>query len=226
MTALLSRGLYAITDSNLRGERLVESVAAALRGGAVLVQYRDKSADASRRVADARALLRLCREHGVPLIINDDVELAATIRADGVHLGRDDLSLQAARQRLGAGAILGVSCYNLPQRAVKAARAGADYVAFGRFFSSQSKPGAVAADSALLRHARQALDLPIAAIGGITADNGATLIEAGADLLAVIHGVFGQPDVTTAAQHLAQLFDGVRQRPHASSHQARKGQAS
>lgn len=201
------RGLYAITDSQLTpGAALVPAVAAALRGGARVIQYRDKSADGARREQEAAALNALCRNHGALLIVNDDVELAAAVSASGVHLGRDDPQLAAARRRLGADAIIGVSCYNQLTRAQAAAEQGADYVAFGRFFPSRTKPDAAAATPELLRAARSALDLPLVAIGGITPENGGLLIEAGADMLAVIHGVFGQPDIEAAARRFAALF--------------------
>ncbi|MBI5041748.1 MAG: thiamine phosphate synthase, partial [Gammaproteobacteria bacterium] len=162
-------GLYAITDSQLTpGSALIPAVAAALRGGARVIQYRDKSRDVARRREEAAALVELCRRHTALLIVNDDVELAAAVGASGVHLGRDDLDLHAARARLGATAMIGVSCYNQLTRAQAAADAGADYVAFGRFFPSLTKPDARAATPALLHAARRALALPLVAIGGIT----------------------------------------------------------
>lgn len=200
-------GLYAITDSQLTpGDTLLPAVEAALRGGARVIQYRDKSGDSVRRQHEADALNTLCRAHGALLIVNDDVALAAAVGASGVHLGRDDPQLAAARRRLGSGAIIGVSCYNQLTRAQAAAEQGADYVAFGRFFPSLTKPDAVAATPELLREARRALRLPLVAIGGITPENGGQLIAAGADMLAVIHGVFGQPDIEAAARRFAALF--------------------
>jgi thiamine-phosphate pyrophosphorylase len=200
-------GLYVITDAALTpGDALIPAVAAALRGGARVVQYRDKSTDAQRRAEQAAALVALCAQYGALLIVNDDVELAAAVGAAGVHLGRDDPDMHAARRRLGATAIIGVSCYNQLTRAEAAAAQGADYVAFGRFFPSRTKPDAVAASPELLAAARRTLDLPLVAIGGITPDNGAQLLAAGADLLAVIHGVFGQPDIEAAARRFAALF--------------------
>ncbi len=202
------RGLYAITDPELIAEQdWVSQVEAAIAGGVSLIQYRDKDAGAAQRMRRARALLACCRAHQVPLLINDDVALAAAVGADGVHLGRDDAALSAARQQLGPRAIIGVSCYNQLPRALAAAAAGADYVAFGRFFPSRTKPLAVQAEVDLLRRARQNLNIPVAAIGGITADNGAALIAAGADLLAVIHGLFGQPDVAATARRITGLFE-------------------
>jgi thiamine-phosphate pyrophosphorylase len=202
------RGLYAITDtSGDVDDGLLTRVRSAILGGAQLVQYRDKSADRGRRRRQGSALNALCRAHGTPLIINDDVALAAEVGAAGVHVGKDDLSLAAARSRLGNTAIIGVSCYDRLDLALAAARQGADYVAFGSFFPSPTKPSAVRADIELLRAARRELSLPIVAIGGITPANGADLIAAGADCLAVISGVFTQPDIRAAAQAYTDLFD-------------------
>lgn len=208
-TPLPPCGLYAITDAALvPSERLPAAVEQALLGGARLIQYRDKSADQERRRREARALLALCRAHAAPLLINDDVELAAAVGADGVHLGQDDMDPATARRRLGATAIIGVSCYNRLETALAAA--GADYVAFGSFFASAVKPAAARAEPELLRQARRALPLPIAAIGGVTPANGKALIAAGADYLAVISGVFGQADIQAAARAYAALFEENR----------------
>ena len=202
------RGLYAITDSGLAADgNLLQQVEQALRGGARAIQYRDKTGSPQQRRQQAADLLRLCRESGVPLIINDDLGLAVELDADGVHLGRDDPQPELARSRLGPEAIIGVSCYNELERALAAQRAGADYVAFGRFFASSSKPEAVQATPALLREARRRLALPLVAIGGITPENGASLLSAGADMLAVIHGIFGQPDIQLACERFARLFE-------------------
>jgi thiamine-phosphate pyrophosphorylase len=202
------RGLYAVTDPELIAPRdLASHIDAAIEGGAVLVQYRDKTTADPQRLAQARTVVTLCHSRHVPLIVNDDIALAAAIGADGVHLGRDDAPLAVVRQHLGPDAIIGVSCYNDLPRAVIAAEAGADYVAFGRFFPSHIKPHAVRTDVEILSRAKQRLSIPVVAIGGITADNGDTLIAAGADMLAVIHGIFGQNDVTAAARSIARLFD-------------------
>lgn len=207
MSRLPETGLYAITDRALTADaHLISSIEQALAGGAALVQYRDKSADHPRRREQAGALAILCRGYAVPLIINDDVELAAEVEADGVHLGQDDPALAVARARLGARAIIGVSCYNSLERARQAADAGADYLAFGRFFPSSSKPLAVQAHPELLRQARREFCLPLAAIGGITPANGGELLAAGANFLAVIHGLFGQADIRAAARAYADLF--------------------
>jgi thiamine-phosphate pyrophosphorylase len=201
------RGLYAITDANLiPSARLEAAVEAALDGGAALIQYRDKDAGQARRHRQADALAALCRRHGAVFIVNDDVELAAHSGAHGVHLGEDDAPLTVARQRLGRRAIIGLSCYADLARARHAQTQGADYVAFGRFFPSATKPGAARAKPALLEAARRELRLPVAAIGGINASNGAALIEAGADMLAVVRGIFGAADVQSAARGVASLF--------------------
>ena len=200
-------GLYVITDRALAaGRPLPELVAAALEGGARVVQYRDKTADHARRRDEARALAALCRDAGALLIVNDDVELALAAQADGVHLGRDDAGIAAARGHLGPDRLIGVSCYDRFDRAVAAQQAGADYVAFGSFFPSPTKPAAVRAGLALLERGRRELDLPLVAIGGITPENAGALVAAGADMLAVIHAVFGAADVRAAAAAFAPLF--------------------
>lgn len=202
------RGLYAITDRRLaeRGglERQVEE---ALEGGARVIQYRDKGPDGDRRFREATGLLGLCRAFNAPLIINDDIELARRTGADGVHLGKLDADLQTAREQLGPNAIIGVSCYDDFDRARAADEGSADYVAFGRFFPSTTKPEAVQAELGLLERSHRELSIPTVAIGGITPENGAALIEAGADMLAVIHAVFGQSDVKRACQAFTRLFD-------------------
>jgi thiamine-phosphate pyrophosphorylase len=200
-------GLYAITDPQLcPDERLPAQVEQALEGGCRLLQFRDKRPDQAVRRRLAERLLESCRHHQALLIVNDDVQLARDIGADGVHLGKHDADPAQARSRLGNSAIIGVSCYNRLDLALEAAARGVDYLAFGRFFPSRSKPHAVQAEPHLLRQARAAIDLPLVAIGGITPENGAPLIAAGADMLAVIHGVFGQPDVRTASRRLCDLF--------------------
>jgi thiamine-phosphate pyrophosphorylase len=202
------KGLYAITDRTLAGDVGVpHQVEQALIGGARIIQYRDKGEDRQRRLQEVQSLLQLCRAHAALLIINDDLELAAAVAADGVHLGRDDPAISLARERLGPEAIIGVSCYNRLDLALGAQEQGADYVAFGRFFSSNTKPLAVQADAQLLRQARPLLQIPIVAIGGITPENGAPLLAAGADMLAVIHGLFGQPDIRAACDSFNTLFE-------------------
>ncbi len=210
------RGLYAITSAALcalPGTGLLDGVSAALRGGARLIQYRDKQADSALRQRRAEALLRLCRSQGARLIINDDVELAAAIGADGVHLGAADPPLALARARLGGGVLLGASCGPSLARAEAAAAGGADYVAFGRFFPSTTKPDAPQAALELLDHARarfEAAPIPICAIGGITPMTAPRLIAHGADLIAAVEGVFGalQPAaIESAARDYARCFE-------------------
>ncbi|MCU7891715.1 MAG: thiamine phosphate synthase [Candidatus Thiodiazotropha sp. (ex Ustalcina ferruginea)] len=201
-------GLYAITDSLLcPSESLQNQVREALLGGARIIQYRNKKGDHQKRLSAATALQRLCREYNALLIINDDVNLAKQSGADGVHLGKDDPSMAIARHELGEKAIIGISCYNRLELARQAAAAGADYIAFGRFFASTIKPEAVQADLELLTDANKELELPLVAIGGITPENSAPLIAAGADMLAVVHGIFGQPDIQSASRRLCRLFE-------------------
>ena len=191
------RGLYAVTPESGDVERKLRL---ALQGGIALLQYRSKT----RNAMHARAVVRLAREFGVPVIINDDVELALELGADGAHLGRDDGELSAARKRLG-GKLLGASCYNQLGLARAAVQAGADYVAFGSVFSSPTKPQAVRAPLGLFKEAR-ALGVALAAIGGITLDNAPQLIAAGADLLAVISDLFDAPDIRQRARDYGKLF--------------------
>ncbi|HEK1689714.1 TPA: thiamine phosphate synthase [Pseudomonas putida] len=202
------RGLYAITDSQLLAGRFLSHVEAALEGGVRLLQYRDKSDDAARRLREAQALLKLCERYGTELVINDDAELAARLGV-GVHLGQTDGPLTPARALLGRQAIIGSTCHASLDLATQAANEGASYVAFGRFFNSVTKPGAPAADVGLLAQARAQVKLPIAVIGGITLDNAAPLVAHGADLLAVIHGLFGADsaqEVTRRARAFNALF--------------------
>lgn len=204
----LTPGLYAITDSNLLPEdKLLPAVEAALSGGAVLVQYRDKRSSAVTRLSQARSLVAACRNAAVPLIINDDPDLAQRVGADGVHLGQTDGSLLDARKKLGDGAIIGATCHGDMALASKASGEGADYLAFGRFFGSTTKPDAPPAKLSILAEARQ-YRRPLTAIGGITTLNGGDLIKAGADMLAVVGGLFGgSPEYTEQqAQAFARLF--------------------
>jgi thiamine-phosphate pyrophosphorylase len=201
-------GLYVITPESLSFPPAdwMARVEAAVRGGAKVVQFRDKYSRQKYRLEMAMALLEICRAASVPLIINDDVLLAKKIQADGVHLGQDDQSIEQARNSLGEHAIIGVSCYNQLDLAKAAQQAGADYVAFGRFFPSLTKPEAVQAPLSILSEARQSLRIPIVAIGGITADNAPSVIQAGASAIAVIEAVFSKPDAYQAAQEFSTLF--------------------
>jgi thiamine-phosphate pyrophosphorylase len=199
----LIHGLYAITPDLPDTVELVRCVRLALQGGARVLQYRNKLADAALKLAQALSLRQLTREFKTTFIVNDDAQLAAQVDADGVHLGGEDGSVTAARALLGSSKIIGVSCYNRLSLAHEAVRQGADYVAFGAFFSSSVKPGAVQANLALLKTARSELHVPIVAIGGITQQNGASLVAAGADALAVITAVFESPDIEIAAREFS-----------------------
>ncbi|MFW3897232.1 thiamine phosphate synthase [Pseudomonas putida CSV86] len=205
------RGLYAITDSQLLAGRFLPYVEAALEGGVTLLQYRDKSNDQARRLREAETLRDLCARYRTRLIINDDAELAARLGV-GVHLGQTDGPLTPARTLLGKDAIIGSTCHAQLELAEQASREGASYVAFGRFFNSLTKPGAPAADLALIGQAKARVKLPVAVIGGITLDNAAPLVEHGADLLAVIHGLFGADstqEVTRRARAFNALFSSL-----------------
>jgi thiamine-phosphate pyrophosphorylase len=204
------RGLYAVTPDEADTGRLETRVSAALRGGAALVQYRNKSATPALRLEQAHMLRALCDGAHVPLIINDHLDLAIEVGAHGVHLGRDDGALSAARAALGAEKIVGVSCYNVLADALNAQAGGADYVAFGSFFASSVKPGAVVAPLDLLQGAKRALHVPVFAIGGITLANAGQLIAAGADAVAVITALFSAADVEAAARQFAALFPRPR----------------
>jgi len=199
------KGLYAITPDVADTALLLAKVETVLAAGARLLQYRNKSADQVKRGEQARALRAVCRRHAATLIINDDVTLARAIDADGVHVGADDPALALAREQLGSEKIIGVSCYDDLQRARAAATQGADYVAFGSFFASAVKPGAVRAPLSVLPAAR-ALGVPVVAIGGITLDNAGGLIAAGADAVAVISALFAAPDPAGATRDFCRLF--------------------
>lgn len=198
-------GLYAITETkNFPQDRLYKITEAVLTGGARALQFRDKTHDDCWRHQTGRRLLQICHEFGVPLVINDDIALAHEIGADGVHLGEDDGSLEEARKILGPNAIIGVSCYASLERAHSAESKYATYIAFGRFFPSGTKPGALAADPNILNF--REFRVPVVAIGGITLKNGQLLLEAGADLLAVIGDLFAHPDPEQSARALQELF--------------------
>ena len=200
------KGLYAITPDCADTHDLLCRVWLALAGGAQVLQYRNKSAPAALRLTQAIALRQLTREFSVSFIVNDDVQLAAQVEADGVHLGAADGDIAAARLALGAHKIIGISCYNKLSWARVAVDAGADYVAFGAFFPSSVKPEAVLADIELLRQARAELTVPLVAIGGITLQNGAQLVQAGADALAIISALFNTAGIADTAQEFSQLF--------------------
>lgn len=207
-------GLYLITDPQW-GHALFDKTEAALKGGLALVQYRNKQASPQQAKAEASALLTLCQHYNTPLLINDNVDLAANINADGVHLGQTDPSCHNARNLLGPNKIIGVTCHDQLDLAVTAKQQGASYVAFGRFFASQTKPGATPANPQLLQQAKHALDLPTVAIGGITLDNACQLLNKGTDLLAVSHSLLSSHDCEQQVRAFNQLFAA---RPSAVSH--------
>lgn len=198
-------GLYAITPQCADTALLLRMVEAALKGGAAAVQYREKTGDVALRHEQASELLPLCHAYHAPFIINDDLRLADLVGADGVHLGRDDGDVRKARVILGADKIIGASCYQSLQLALSAQDHGADYVAFGSFFSSSTKPDATPAPLHLLEQA-SVLHVPVVAIGGITPDNANTLMDAGVDSLAVISALFNAPDIEAVARKFNRLF--------------------
>jgi thiamine-phosphate pyrophosphorylase len=193
-------GLYAITPEGLTGESLIRQVRLAIDGGVTVLQYRKKNLPQKQALEEAAQLAALCQQLQVTFIINDDHRLAKAVKADGVHLGKDDQSMKAARNLLGDTAIIGISCYADLDRAIEAQAQGASYVAFGRFFPSRSKPNATPAPLDLLEQAKANLHIPIIAIGGIQPEQAALLFTKGADMIAVIDGIFGQPDARQAAQ--------------------------
>ena len=201
------KGLYGITDQNMfLSNQMEDKIKQALEGGMRLIQLRDKSLDQQRRLECAEWMLQLCRHYQAKLIINDDVMLAQKVGAHGVHLGGQDETIKKARKILGSQAIIGYSCYNQIENAQFAQQQGANYVAFGRFFNSTTKPEAVYAAKSILAEVKHSVHLPIVAIGGITLQNASELVTAGADMVAVIQGLFGQQDIQYTAQRFSQLF--------------------
>ena len=205
------RGLYAVTPDEENTDVLLAKVEAALRGGVSVLQYRNKRADHKLQTQQARAILPLCRQYRVPFIINDSIKLCLTLDADGVHLGADDGNLSEARARLGAGKILGASCYNRLDLAIAAEQAGADYAAFGACFASSTKPNAVVASLDLFSQGKGVLGIPLVAIGGINLDNVASVLRAGADAVAVVGALFDVENkqyqsVTEVARQFSQFF--------------------
>jgi thiamine-phosphate pyrophosphorylase len=199
-------GLYALTPDLLDSDDLLARVSEAIAGGASVIQYRNKLASPPLKRAQALGLRDLCSGQGATFIVNDDVDLAYAVDADGVHLGRDDAPLARARRRLGTTAIIGASCYNSLERAATAVADGADYIAFGSFFPSAVKPDAVRAQPALITAAKSRWNVCVVAIGGITLAGAPGLIAAGADALAVINAVFDAPDVAAAAKSFRDAF--------------------
>ena len=199
-------GLYAITPDLGDSAELLRKVEAALEGGARALQYRNKVADPALRLEQARGLAQLCRAYHVPLIINDHLDLALEVDAEGLHIGAEDGSIAEARRQLGPDRILGVTCYRKIENALEAARLNASYVAFGGFFPSSVKGGSGGAPMSILAEAKRRTGLPVVAIGGITVENTPQLIAAGADSVAVITAVFGAADVRAAARQFDAIF--------------------
>ena len=202
-------GLYAVTPDTADTALLESMTAAAIKGGARVVQYRNKTASPALRREQARGLLDVCNQLDAILLVNDHVDLAAEIDAHGAHIGGDDGSLEQARKHLGPDRIIGVSCYKELARANAAVEGSADYIAFGSFYASSVKPSAVRAPLSLLTSAR-AFGVPVVAIGGITPENAEPLIAAGADAVAVISALYAVPDITAAARKFCQLFEAKR----------------
>ena len=201
------KGLYAITDQHLiSASNFGQAVEQALQGGASIIQYRDKSDDRNKRLQQASTLRSLCDEYDAVCIINDDIELASAVSADGVHIGKDDTSLKAARETLGDDAIIGVSCYNDIGLALAAEKNSADYVAFGTMFCSPTKPGAVMATPNIISEAKRQLNIPVCGIGGITETNLHQLIQHDIDMAAVISSLFAADNIQQRARLLSQHF--------------------
>ncbi|MCX7627905.1 MAG: thiamine phosphate synthase [Methylophilaceae bacterium] len=199
------KGLYAITPDLEDTDSLLKRVEAVLRGGAALLQYRNKTASYELKRTQAAALLELCKAYAVPFIINDHVSLCVELDADGVHLGQSDVGIAAARQRLGARKIIGASCYDRLDLVAHAQAQGATYIALGACFDSKTKPAATRVSLDLFGRAKR-FGLPVVAIGGITPHNAAKVIEAGADAIAVIGALFDAPEPERAAQTFTHLF--------------------
>ncbi len=209
-SAKLISGLYAITDTDLiPHEALLENIEQALKGGARILQYRDKQPGSERRLAQASAIHDLCKQYGVPLLINDDIDLAVQCQAEGVHLGQNDASIPGVRQKPGEKAIIGITCHDSLALALNAQQQGADYIAFGRFFPSFTKPKAPPAPLKLLELARPQLQIPMVAIGGITVDNARQVIQRGADAIAVIHHLFSTDNIEQRAHQLGSRFHSI-----------------
>ena len=202
------RGLYAITPSGLDETRLITNAEAALRGGTRIVQFRDKTRDSALQHHLALTLRALTRRFNALLIINDNLPLALSSDADGVHLGGTDGDLAKARRQLGPNKILGASCYADFEQARAAVQAGADYIAFGAVFASPTKPHAVRADLSLFERSRRELAIPTCAIGGITERNAPSVVASGADMLAVITDLFEAPNIEERARAFQLLFPG------------------
>ena len=204
------KGLYAITDSKLMGSDLISKTEQAILGGINILQYRNKTAPLEQQEQEALQLAQLCKKNNVLFLINDNVELALKVNSDGVHLGQEDAPLQQAREQLGKDKIIGVTCHNKIELAVEAQKEDADYVAFGRFFNSETKPTASSVELSLISEAKKHISIPIVAIGGITQETAPILLNEGVDMLAVIHAVFGQDDILSAARQFVEIIDSTK----------------
>lgn len=199
-------GIYAITDPGLMGDDFLDMAQQVINSGVQVLQYRNKAASFDRQLLEAKHLCQLCQDNNVVFLVNDHLDLAIQVDADGVHLGQGDTPLETAREKLGSDKIIGITCHDSLKLATEAENQGADYIAFGRFYPSQTKPGASPAMPGIISQAKQLLNIPVAAIGGITPQNVAPLLEQGADMIAVIHGIFGQADPGQAVSEYQAVF--------------------
>ncbi len=202
-------GLYAITPDMLDTDTLVDATKQVLAGGVQLIQYRNKIADKALLIEQAEQLLQQCRTYGIPLIINDHLDIVIELDADGLHIGQDDISLPTARHQLGRNKIIGVSCYNRLDLAIQAQAEGADYVAFGAFFTSLTKLNTVTAPINLLYQAKHKISVPIVCIGGIDLSNAGTLIKQGCDAIAVSNSLFQAKDIQSTTVQFSSLFNNM-----------------
>lgn len=203
-------GLYAITDPDLMADDFMKMTEQAIHAGISILQYRNKTATLQQQEREAIELANLCQKNNILFLINDNAELAVKVNADGVHLGQKDGSIEQARSLLGENKIIGVTCHNQIELAQFAEQQGADYVAFGRFFTSKTKPHTSQADLSILTEAKKLLSIPIVAIGGIDHDSAPILLKEGADMLAVIHGIFGQKDISNATREFIKIIDSPK----------------
>ena len=204
--SFIINGLYAITPDMADLNTLIHKTQLAIEGGAFMVQYRSKIHDRAVKIQQCAAILRLCREYGVPCIVNDDAEMCRILEADGVHLGENDDNIAEVRRILGEDAIIGSSCYDQLERAKQAQKEGATYVAFGAVFPTPTKPNAPRATLELLREAKSEIEIPIVAIGGITVNNAHDVIEAGVDAIAVITSLYESNSIKETAETFLKMF--------------------
>ena len=205
------KGLYAITDPKLMNTDLISKTEQAILGGINILQYRNKTAPLDQQEQEAQKIAILCKKNNVLFLINDNVELALKVNADGVHIGQSDTELQQARKVLGENKVIGVTCHNKIELAQIAQQQGANYVAFGRFFNSETKPSAPPAELSLISEAKKSISIPIVAIGGITQETAPLLLKGGADMLAIIHAIFGQDDISNATRQFVEIIDSPKE---------------